>query len=306
MKQDLQFTLKVFDALSLYGILFNRDGIVITANRAFLDTIGLRRKEIVGMSKEDLEPYCAGLKEQFDLLDLDTNTSRVFRSQLTDTKGTVLVVEHNLIHVVSAPKEIIACIGHTVKNAERVNDGEEERRLQEAEKRIEAANQRKRKFIANINHEIRTPMNAIIGYAEMLAESELGKQQRRFVDTIRKNSTSLVAIINDIMELSKLETGKVKVLKSTANLPVLIEQLHDLFIEQIQAKNLDFSCLKESNLPEFYVMDANHCRQVLANLLSNAIKFTDKGKIILSLTGTQIASKLYTLSFQVTDTGRGM
>jgi CheY-like chemotaxis protein len=228
---------------------------------------------------------------------------------VTDKNGTARSLEYTLVHVSDAEKEIIACISCNINRTgdkDKLNSEKEEERLRKAEKRIEAANQRKRKFIANINHEIRTPMNAIIGYAEMLAESELGEQQRRFVDTIRKNSTSLVAIINDIMELSKLETGKVKVLKSTVKLQVVIEQLHDLFIEQSQAKSLEFFCLTEPNLPEFYVIDASHCRQVLANLLSNAVKFTDKGAITLTVTGTRVESNLYTLSFQVKDTGRGM
>ncbi len=314
MKQDLQLILKVFDALPLHGILFDRNGIITTANRTFLDTIGLRRKEVTGMSIKDLDPYFTNIKEEFDLL--EESSSRTFPDQLKDKKGNFISLEHTLVHVTDMKKEIVASMSHNVSvHNQKEPQYSHTTAFRNAEKRIERANQRKRKFIANINHEIRTPMNAIIGYAEMLAKSELGEQQRRFVDTIRKNSTSLVAIINDIMELSKLETGKVRVLKSTSNLRVLLEHLRDLFTEQAQAKNLTFFCLIEPNLPDSYVIDADHCRQILTNLISNAIKFTDKGKIILSVSGSQAlanlessasSEKLYVLSFQVTDTGRGM
>ncbi len=149
-------------------------------------------------------------------------------------------------------------------------------------------------------------MNAIVGYAEMLGESDIAGQQRRYVETIRKNSTHLVAIINDIMELSKLETGKVRVLKSTVNLHVITEQLHDFFADQVGGKNIDFVCQVAPDLPKYYVIDTNHCRQILTNLVSNAVKYTDVGRITLSVIGIQKRASWYMLIFQVTDTGRGM
>ncbi|RWX50550.1 PAS domain S-box-containing protein, partial [Candidatus Electrothrix marina] len=218
MTQDLQFALKIFDVLPLYGILFDRDGTVITANRTFLKTVGMRREETAGMSAEELEPYYVDLKKH--LAELEAHGVRTVRGCLVREDGTRFAVEHTLVHVAEAGREIIVSISHSV---EGWTVGEERR---EAEKKIEAANQRKRQFIANINHEIRTPMNAIVGYAEMLAESDVGDRQRRYVETIRKNSAHLVAIINDIMELSKLETGKVRVLKSTVNLHVITEQIY--------------------------------------------------------------------------------
>jgi PAS domain S-box-containing protein len=296
--QDLLFAFKVFDVLPLYGILFHRDGTVIRANRTFLDIIGLRRKETAGMSAEELEPYYVDLKKH--LAELEAHGARTFRGYLVRENGTRFSVEHTLAHVADADREIIVSISHEVEG----RTVSEERRA--AEKKIEAANQRKRQFIANINHEIRTPMNAIVGYAEMLAESDIGNRQRRYVETIRKNSTHLVALVNDIMELSKLETGKVRILKSTVNLHVITEQVYDLFADQAEEKNLAFTCRVDPGLPEYYVIDANHCRQILTNLISNAIKYTDTGKITLAVSGEKKKASWYTLTFRVIDTGRGM
>ncbi|MGB5687327.1 MAG: histidine kinase dimerization/phospho-acceptor domain-containing protein [Candidatus Electrothrix sp.] len=298
MTQDLQFAFKIFDILPLYGILFDRDGTVITANRTFLDAIGLRRKEIAGMSAEELEPYYVDLKQH--LAALKTHKARTVRGYLAREDGTRFLVEHTLVHVVETEREVIASISHKIEGRTL---GEERR---EAEKKIEAANQRKRQFIANINHEIRTPMNAIVGYAEMLAESDIGDQQRRYVETIKKNSSHLVAIVNDIMELSKLETGKVRLLKSTVNLHVIAEQVYDFFTDQARGKNLEFTCQVDPTLPKYYVIDANHCRQILTNLVSNAVKYTDAGRISLSVSGEKKKATWYTLTFRVVDTGRGM
>jgi PAS domain S-box-containing protein len=298
VNQDLLFAFKIFDALPLYGILFDREGTVIAANKTFLCTIGLSRKEVVGMSAEDLEPYYIGLKQH--LAELDSQQTRTFHGQLARADGTRFSVEHSLAHISTSKREVIASISHEIDGR---SVGEERR---EAEKKIEQANQRKRQFIANINHEIRTPMNAIVGYAEMLAESDIGGQQRRYVETIRKNSTHLIAIVNDIMELSKLETGKVRVLKSTVNLHVVTEQLHDFFADQVEGKNIEFVCQIAPDLPKYYVIDTNHCRQILTNLISNAVKYTDVGTVTLSITGVEQKAAWYMLFFQVTDTGRGM
>ncbi|MCW5213187.1 PAS domain S-box protein [Desulfobulbus sp. TB] len=301
MTQDLLFAFKIFDALPLYGILFDRDGTVITANKTFLNTIGLQRKDVGGLLAEELEPYYLGLKKHLAaLVTLNGQRTYTFRGHLTREDGTRFPVEHTLLHISNVEREIIASISHDVEGR---SIGEERR---EAEKKIEQANQRKRQFIANINHEIRTPMNAIVGYAEMLAESNIQGQQRRYVETIRKNSSHLVAIINDIMELSKLETGKVRVLKSTVNLHVITEQIHDFFIDHIQGKNIAFTCQIAPELPKYYVIDTNHCRQILTNLVSNAIKYTDQGQVTLTVTGVQKRASWYILIFQVTDTGRGM
>lgn len=296
--QGIEFAFKVFDMLPLYGVLFDRDGTVITANSTFLRTIGLQRKEIKGMSAEELERCYVDLKK--NIVDIPPHTVRTFRSSLLRKDGTGFPVEHTLAHVVEGEQEVIVSISHKVEGRTLA----EERR--EAEKKIKAAKKRKRQFIANINHEIRTPMNAIVGYAEMLAESDIDEYQRRYVEIIKRNSTRLVAVVNDIMELSKLETGRVRLLKSPVNLYVLIEQLHELFVDQAVGKQLEFTCDVNPDLPAYYVLDADHCRRILTGLLGNAVKYTDMGRVTLSVSGEKRRASRYSLTFRITDTGRGM
>ncbi|CAK8719086.1 MAG: PAS domain S-box-containing protein [Candidatus Electronema aureum] len=297
---DWDAVLNIFAALSTCALLLDRSGIIRAANRTFLDTVGLSSDEIENQPAEILEPYLAGLKEQ--LAELRGDDSRTFHARLTDKNGKALFVEFTLVQIERQGSSLVVCIG---RNLQKLT-GCQEAALRRTEQQLMAANRLKRKFIANINHAIRTPMNAIIGYAEILAESGLNEQQQRFVSTIRKNGTALVSIINDVMELSKLETGNVKVLKSAANLHAVIEQAADMFADQLRAKKLEFLCAVEPGLPEMYVMDADHCRQVLINLISNAVKFTEKGKVCLTVTGTEAGPDCWELSFQVADTGIGM
>ncbi|MCW5199555.1 PAS domain S-box protein [Desulfobulbus sp. F1] len=297
---DWDAVLNIFAALSTCALLLDRSGIIRAANRTFLDTVGLSSDEIENQPAEILEPYLAGLKEQ--LVELRGDDSRTFHARLTDKNGKALFVEFTLVQIERQGSSLVVCIG---RNLHKLT-GCQEAALRRTEQQLMAPNRLKRKFIANINHAIRTPMNAIIGYAEILAESGLNEQQQRFVSTIRKNGTALVSIINDVMELSKLETGNVKVLKSAANLHAVIEQAADMFADQLRAKKLEFLCAVEPGLPEMYVMDADHCRQVLINLISNAVKFTEKGKVCLTVTGTEAGPDCWELSFQVADTGIGM
>jgi PAS domain S-box-containing protein len=301
VEQPLRLLLNFFDALSgCYLIVLDRNGAIQMVSHSFSDLIGVAANEMTGRPADELEAYLPGFKEQ--LAELQPQACRNFHIRLLDKQGKALFVEHTLVLLEEQGREFAVCIGHDLS---RLSGGQESA-LHKAEQQLMAANRLKRKFIANINHAIRTPMNAIIGYAEMLAESSLDEQQQRYVTTIRKNSTALVSIINDVMELSKLETGSVRVLKSAANLKLVVEQATDLFTDQLRAKKLDFVCAIEPGLPEMYVMDADHCRQVLMNLISNAIKFTDRGRVSLDVTGVKTGPDLYDIAFRIADTGVGM
>ncbi|MCW5198664.1 response regulator, partial [Desulfobulbus sp. F3] len=282
-----------------HAILLDRKGMVRTANRTFLETVGLSCGETADMPLEILEPHLPGFQEQ--LAELRGHSSRTFHARLTDKRGKVFIAELTLIWL-DGHDDIILCVGRSLHKLSNC----QEAALRRTEQQLIAANRLKRKFIANINHAIRTPMNAIIGYAEILAESGLNEQQQRFVGTIRKNGAALVSIINDVMELSKLESGNAKILKSDANLRVVVEQAADLFADQIRAKKLNFVCTVNPGLPEMYVMDADHCRQVLINLISNAVKFTERGQISLTVSGLELAQGCWELSLRLEDTGIGL
>jgi len=172
----------------------------------------------------------------------------------------------------------------------------------------ESANRMKSEFIANINHEVRTPMNAIIGYTEMLANSPLGDKEKRFVETIHKSSMALVAIFNDIMELSKIDSGRLQIMASSIRMESLVREVESLYLDQAMDKGIRLECRMESHLPKSFIFDGMRLKQVLHNLVSNAIKFTNEGHVHLLVDGvpSRDQANCYDLSFTVEDTGIGI
>jgi signal transduction histidine kinase len=172
----------------------------------------------------------------------------------------------------------------------------------------ESTNRMKSEFIANINHEVRTPMNAIIGYTEMLANSELGPKEKRFVAIIHKSSMALVSIFNDIMELSKIDSGRLHIMASSVRLSSIINEVEGLFKDSAIEKGLRLSCRIARYLPQSFLLDGVRLKQVLQNLISNAIKFTKEGSIEVSVDGAPSTAKegCFNLWFTVEDTGIGI
>jgi len=172
----------------------------------------------------------------------------------------------------------------------------------------ESANRMKSEFIANINHEVRTPMNAIIGYTEMLANSPLGPKEQRFVAIIHKSSMALVSIFNDIMELSKIDSGRLQIMVSTIRLPSIINDVEGLFKDLAEEKGIHLSCRIAGHLPQSFVFDGVRLKQILQNLVGNAVKFTHEGSVALLVDGVPAAAKQgrFDLRFAVEDTGIGI
>ncbi len=146
----------------------------------------------------------------------------------------------------------------------------------------EKANRAKSEFLANMSHEIRTPMNAVIGFSEILSKQIEDPVQIDFVESIRSSGKTLLGIINDVLDLSKIEAGKLEIQTEPVNMNSLIKDIKVLFDIRIEEKNLEFIINISDNMPKYLVIDELRIKQVLINLLSNAIKFTDKGFVKLS------------------------
>lgn len=173
---------------------------------------------------------------------------------------------------------------------------------------VEAASRMKSEFIANINHEIRTPMNAIIGYAEMLISADLGQREKRFVNIIHKSSLTLVSIFNDIMELSRIDSGRLQIMFSSVRLQSIINDVEELFKELAFEKELRFRCRIAPHIPKVLILDGLRLKQILQNLVSNAIKFTAIGYVELIVDGgpSLTHAGCVDLRFKVEDSGIGI
>ena len=166
----------------------------------------------------------------------------------------------------------------------------------------EAASRTKNEFLANMSHEIRTPMNAIIGFSDLLARMNLGKKQKKYINIIRSSSRSLLGIINDILDVSKIEAGKLKFEDLPMSFQEIIDQIYDLFREKIEQGEVEFVVDIDPDVPRQVVSDPLRIRQVLVNLISNAFKFTEQGKITLSIQTREISDNTAELLFCVRDT----
>jgi len=180
--------------------------------------------------------------------------------------------------------------------------------LAEAKEAAEAASRAKSEFLANMSHEIRTPMNAILGFTEVLDDLVSDSRQREYLSSISTSGKSLLTLINDILDLSKVEAGKLDLAYNAINPKSVFLEMDRIFSRDIGDKGLDFQIHIDPSLPEALILDEIRLRQILLNLVGNAVKFTDSGAIRLSVEKQNADYDGSTLSlvFSVADTGNGI
>ncbi len=185
--------------------------------------------------------------------------------------------------------------------------------LKEAKSKAEAATllaeeamQGKQQFLSNMSHEIRTPMNAIIGFTNVLLKSKLDKTQEEYLTAIKVSGDALLVLINDILDLAKVDAGRMTFEQIPFNLATSLSAMLLLFDIKIKEKNLELVEQLDTAIPEIILGDPIRLRQIILNLVSNAVKFTEVGKITIGVALLKQDSEEVTLKFTVTDTGIGI
>ena len=178
--------------------------------------------------------------------------------------------------------------------------------LTEEKVRMEEMAKLKSDFFASMSHEIRTPLNGVVGLVELLIETKIDRTQKDYLTTIRKSSDDLLNIINDVLDLSKIESDKLELLPKKTNLPDFLKRMIVLFSQRAKDKNINLKLTVDDNLPNYIFFDEHRLSQITTNLLSNAIKFTNKGTVHLSVEVLIQSNNSVKLKFKVEDTGIGI
>jgi two-component system sensor histidine kinase/response regulator len=206
--------------------------------------------------------------------------------------------ERELESRVATLKELLAATERTVLD--------QAARLEEALGVAQRASRTKSEFLSSISFEIRTPMNAVMGMADLLAETELTPEQRQYLDIMVANSNTMTDLINSILDLTRLESGRLQLEHAQFDLTDLIDRTVSTFAVRAHNKGLDLIARVAPGVPEYLLGDPLRLRQILVNLVANAIKFTENGEVVLEVGVAPRSSVLAELSFSVTDTGTGI
>ncbi len=181
-----------------------------------------------------------------------------------------------------------------------------ESRIEQRTLELEGAVRAKSQFLANISHEIRTPLNGVLGMLELVRQTELGPPQQRFIETARRSGETLLGVINGVLDLSKLEAGKIEIEHSAFDLRIVVEEVTELFSELAYGKGLELACFVPATLQTGLIGDAGRLRQILTNLIGNAVKFTERGEVGVRAYAVERDGPSVSIAFEVVDTGIGI
>ena len=259
----------------------------------------------VGVKKDDRDSFdIVGIDSLFhtdkgDIFDFDGN------SQEADA-----VCSHNLSYCSLSINKIYDDVDDTIGYIIIVTDLSERmnsmKRLEEAKQDAENANHAKSTFLANMSHEIRTPMNAIIGFSELVLKMKISDEVRSYVNDIKFSSHNLLAIINDILDISKIESGKMELVLDSYFTSQLLSDVSMIISPQAKQKGLVFETRIDQNIPRALYGDKIRLRSILTNILNNAVKYTQEGSITFEASILKKNTTHVTLEFKISDTGIGI
>ncbi len=271
-------------------IVVNRDGTVQKWNHAALDLLGYEEEVLTGMPIEQI------------LVEESVESSGHSEEILLTKSGDRIPVSVSTSEMNQGGRaEGFVCVAQNITDRKRAEEA-----LRQAKESAEDASRAKSQFLANMSHEIRTPMNGVMGMLDLLSETDLNVRQSHFAETARRSSEDLLRIINDILDLSKIEAGKLELDNSDFDVRDAVEETVVLFAERAHRQGLEIACHLEEEVPVSVCGDRLRLTQILSNLVANAVKFTERGEVVARVRCVQEAEGEVFLRFEVTDTGVGI
>lgn len=278
------------------------DGTFQAVNDSFVKQFGFTREEAIGKTQRELGLW-AELSQAREAMRRLRNDAVITNMELRlrHKNGTILPCLFSAALTEIGAERCVVAIVHDISELKRT-----EQDLVRAREAALAASTAKSEFLSSMSHEIRTPMNAVLGMAELLAETELSSEQRRYLDIMVANGRTLLELINSILDLAKIEAGRMQVEATDFDLTDLIEKTISTFGVRAHGKGLELAARIEPGVPDHLTGDPLRLRQILINLLGNAIKFTEIGQIVLEVAKAPGSHSAGELLFTVADTGIGI
>ena len=297
----------VLDAIPVRVFWKDKQSQFMGANRLFLKDAGLTDiDQLVGKTDRDM-PWAEDFADKFrqdDATVIASGKAKLqFEELLVDAEGNEVWVSTNKAPLTNDKEEIIGVLG-TYEDVSKAKQAA--RDLLEAKEQAEQANVAKSEFLANMSHELRTPLNGVIGTLNLLGEGQLDTHQNHLVGLSKDSAESLLSLLNDILDLSKIESGKLELHHHDEDLNDLLGEVAKAMSSRADEKDLELLCPGHF-LPALMLnIDRLRLKQVLINLLGNAIKFTERGSVTLDLAVISQQQQSTTLRFSVSDTGCGI
>jgi PAS domain S-box-containing protein len=294
----------IIENMSLGLVEVDLDHRVRYVNDSFCEIVGYEEEEMLDTSIFSLI-YGARDTDMLQNKQLERlqGISDVYEAQVTTKNG---VVKWMLIGGAPLYDETSAVVGTTGIFMDITHQKLLETNLREAKKQAEESSKAKELFLANMSHEIRTPMNAILGMSQLLAKTPLSKTQDNYLNAISTSAENLLVIINDILDLSKIDAGKLALEHIGFSTEALCQQIEKTLHYKAEEKGLNFVTWVKAGIPDVLIGDPYRITQVLLNLAGNAIKFTEKGQVTVSCELTNFTAQDVVVEFTVSDTGVGI
>lgn len=286
---------KIYDSLSSPILMLDTEGAIVVYNDAAMDFFNLDRKTPAGTYK---------MSAFFDI-PLDAKYS---------SDGSLLIFDafcksnsiYCNVRANKATDDFHELIGYIVVIADLTEQIEARKKLEEAREDAISANNAKSLFLANMSHEIRTPVNAIMGFSELALTEDISPVLHDYLTDINNASTTLLSSINDILNISKIESGKMDIINEQYSLKTLLKNVSKIISMQASRKELGFSLVLKNDIPSVLYGDDVRIQEILINLLNNSVKYTTSGSITLTVSKEEISREKINLILSVQDTGMGI